>query len=343
MKRSTIFFIILLVILVVSPIVYIVLVAKDVVELRDWVVEEFQSNDDNEELSYKMRITSLNDTFVPDCYMNITTYDGMVVDTLQSVNFVVPADGVTAVLRNDSIIVVLDNVNATVFDGLCLTVELPKNSRLEITNNVPTVDIRMHDAELSTLEVASLSSLDIKDSNIGAFVSVDKTSDKILNIADTNVGAMKINGDNMTFAMKDSNVGALTIAGVCDAIKMNDSKVGVCSWNNACNQLADISDCVITSRVEEDVLDISIDNDENVSLRVKSDSASTAEGNEKVDISPSGVKVNDGDGTNVDISLSGVHVDSDEATVHITPTGIVVKEGDEEVVKIGIGGVKVKN
>lgn len=341
MKRSTIFLIVILVTLVVAPIIYIGLVAKDVKKFTDWMQTEFLVDND-EAFSYKMKITSLDGAAVPDCYMNITTYDGMVVDTLQSVNFVVPADGVTAVLRNDSIVVVLNKVDATVFDGLCLTIELPKNSSLKIENSVPTVDIRLHDADLSTLNIASLSDLSLDDTNIGVLVSIDTTTDKNVNLKDTNIGAMKVNGDNMALTITDGNIGALTVAGTCKAIKMYDSNIGVCSWNKACDEMAVVEDCVITRSVDDGLVKIDLNEDNDKGISVKAD-VSIEESDEKVEVTPAGVKVQDGDGTNVDISPAGVHVDSDEATVHITPTGLVVKEGDEEIVKIGLGGVKVNN
>lgn len=339
MKRSTIFLIIILVTMIIAPIVYIGLVAKDVIKFKDWVVEELNiNNDDNSALSYKMRITSLDGSAVPECYMNITTYEGVVVDTLNSVNFVVPADGVTAILRNDSIIVVLDKVDATVFDGLCLTVEIPENSRLKIENSVSSVDIHFHDADLSAVKMASLSDLIVDDSNWGAFVSTDSTTEKGMRFLDSNVGAMKIAGENVALTIQESNMGALTISGTCRSIKLSGSNLGVCSWNRACDTMADIDDCVITTQINEGQVNVTIDDD---IVTDTSDSISIKQGDEKVNISASGVKVNSEDGTNVDISPSGVHVESEEATVHITPAGLVVKEGDEEVVSIGLGGVKV--
>ncbi len=338
MKRSTILLIVLMSVLVIAPVIYISLVAKDVMTLKEWMENELTFDVNSEDmLAYKMKITSPDATDIPDCYINVTTYDGMVVDTLQSVNFVIPADGVTAVLRNDSIIVVLDKVNATVFDGLCLTIELPANSQLDVINQVPAVDLRFHDADLGTLVVNSESDIDMKDSNIGAmtYAYTDVTAGKAMSLSDVNIGALSMKGDNLALTIYDSNVGSLGVSGTCRAIKLADSNVGCCSWNDACNSIALIEDCIIATKVQEGELDTNIGEGGDFAISFKNDTNAVVQTN-------CHIMVQDDD-ANVDVSPSGAVVDTDDATVHITPTGLVVKEGDKEVVKIGLDGVKINN
>ena len=109
MKRSTILLITLLVVVIVAPIIYISVVISKLPSFKDWVVETVETLDPGQEnlYEYKMLVTASQP--VPDCYMNITTYKGKV-DSLHSVNFVAPAEGVKAELRGDSIIVNLDNL-----------------------------------------------------------------------------------------------------------------------------------------------------------------------------------------------------------------------------------------
>ena len=339
MKRSTILLIVLMSALVIAPIIYISLVAKDVMAIKDLVTNGMNINVNTEEqLAYKMKITSLDTTDIPECYINVTTYNGVVVDTLESVNFVIPADGVTAVLRNDSIIVVLDKVNATVFDGLCLTIELPANSQLDVENQVPAVDLRFHDADLSTLVVNTDSDLDMKDTNVGAmyYVYTDKTIGKSLRVSDTNIGAISMKGDNVALTVEDSNMGALGVSETCRTIELFDSNIGCCSWNEACNSKAVIEDCIITTEVLEGELDVRIGENKDVAVSFQTDT--TAD----VDIKSS-ITIQDED-ARVDVSPSGaVVVDKEDATMHITPLGLVVKEGDKEVVKIGLDGIKVND
>ena len=141
----------------------------------------------------------------------------------------------------------------------------------------------------------------------------------------------------------------MSITGVCDSIALADSNFGVVSWNNQCNSIAQVKDCVMTVKVKDD----NSDDDANAVVymigedgeRVDVTSGSIrveGEDGEKVDISPAGVHVNSEDGEKVDISPAGIYVDDEGTSVQITPTGMVVKENGEEVVNIGMDGIKVK-
>ncbi|MBQ2979771.1 MAG: hypothetical protein IJE18_06660 [Bacteroidaceae bacterium] len=342
MKRSTIFLIVALAVIIIAPIIYISIAIRSIPSsLKDWVIETIEDADfENENLyNYKMLITATDATSVPDCYISITTYEGAV-DSMRSVHFIDPSDGVSAVLRGDSILVMLDKVDALVGEGLCLTIELPRSSDLKIYNDVPTADVRLQHASVGAMLVSSLSDLLVSDSNLGVLSGSDCIVSKKLDIENSNVGAMKINGDNLALRVDDSNVGAMDIMGTCSAIELSDSNFGVCSWNDACRDMAVIEDCTITSHTNAGSIIIKSD-DDGKTIVMSGDAATSSivkveSDSDKVDISPSGILVETETGEKVNVSLTGVHVETEDETVQITPTGIVVKEDGKEIVKIGL-------
>ena len=331
MKRSTILMIIVLAVVILAPVIVKGIMATKLPSLGD-VVSKVMNSTDNTTYTYNMKVTSPDRSSVPDCYVLVTTYSGKV-DTLSSVNFVDPAMGVEAVLEGDSIIVNLQNVSDLTADGLVLTVELPENSKLLVENSVPTVDVHVVSANIKALRLNSLGDFLARATNLGALLSSDTTRTATMVLESCNVGALKLNGANTSLDVNGSNVGAMTIAGTCSAIKLNDSSIGVCSWNKANSALAQIKDCSIVSRVNEEVIDITVEDN-----KMDDDDA---EGSDVVNISPSGVHV-ESDGDKVNISPAGVFVDSEDTKVAISPAGVVVRENGEEVVNIGVGGVKVK-
>ena len=355
MKRSTILLITLLVVVIVAPIIYISVVISKLPSFKDWVVEAVETLDSGQEnlYEYKMLVTASQP--IPDCYMNITTYKGKV-DSLHSVNFVAPAEGVKAELRGDSIIVNLDNLKSFDGDGLFLTVELPENNKLKIDNSVSTVDIRFKGVDLGAVYAATYGDILVDDSNLGALMTAENDKKKSIRISDSNIGAVKFFGKSTTLYVDNSNNGAMSIGGTCDAITLRDSSIGVVSWNNECNDKAVIEDCEVTIKVKENVLDVNynelVDDDsatiyiigedgEKINMTSGNFQIDTNDG-ERVDISPAGLHVKSDDGEKVDISINGVYVDDGETTVKITPTGVVVKENGEEIVNVGANGVRVK-
>ena len=341
MKRSSIFLIILLLAIVAAPLVFVGVVVKDAADIKEWIVSKISANDDAEH-TYKMYISSPCSDSIPECYMNVTTYSGKI-DTIEPVNFIDPIAGVQAVMRGDSIIVVLDNVNLFVGDGLFLTVELPKNTRLYIDNSVPTAQVRTHNVDLSAVRCNSRSNFSAYNSQIGAFMSVDTLSPKTLHLLNSNVGAVKINGDKATLCIDNSNIGAMLVSGTCDSIAFSFSNIGVCSWNEACASKADITDCVITSTVDEGIVTITMDDPEQVNKVVAEGhlKMEVKGGEDGVTITPSQMNVKNEDGDVVEITPDGMHVVEDDTEVHITPQGIVVVEDGKDVVKIDAGGVQV--
>lgn len=345
MKRSTILMIIVLAVAILVPVIFIGVMTTKLPSVGDVVNKVFKSTD-NSTYTYNMKITSTDRSTVPDCYVLVTTYSGAV-DTLASVNFVDPAMGVDAVLEGDSIIVNLNNVSELTADGLCLTIELPEKSRLLIENSVPTTDVHIVAANIKALKINSLSDFLASATNFGAFLSSDTTHTGKMEFENCNVGALKMNGAQNSLGVTNSNVGALSISGTCNAIQMTGSSIGVCSWNKNNSDLAHIKDCSIVSKVDEEVVAITIeDNVDNVDtgseiVNVSPTGVVVESDDDKVNISPSGVFV-ESDDEKVNISPAGVFVDSDDTKVSISPAGVVVKEDGKEVVNIGIGGVKVK-
>lgn len=339
MKRSTILLITLLVVVIVAPIIYISVVISKLPSFKDWVVETVETLDPGQEnlYEYKMLVTASQP--VPDCYMNITTYKGKV-DSLHSVNFVAPAKGVRAKLIGDSIVINIDEVQAVANDKLLLTVELPAGSTLKVYNQQPLLDIHFDHVDMGAVNVATCGDLLFDNAEMGALMTLESDSKKSLSLKSSDIGVVKINGNNTTLAVSHSNVGAMSVAGTCDAITLGDSNLGVMSWNDECNDKAVINDCAMTVKVKENIVNVTWneedDNDSLVKMYI------IDEDGEKVDVSLDGVHVKGSDGEKVDISPAGVHVDDGETTVKITPTGVVVKENGEEIVNVGANGVRVK-
>lgn len=346
MKRSSIILIVALFVIIVAPLIYVgtvVSTSKETFDIKNWIVENISTKAEAEHV-YKMYISSPCSDSIPECYMNVTTYSGKV-DTLHPANFIDPVAGVQAVMRGDSIIVVLDNLNLFVGDGLFLTVELPKNVRLFIDNSVPTAHIHTHNVVLSALNYNSRSSLMAVNSQIGALISIDTLTPKTLQMFNSNIGAMQLNGDKASLDISNSNIGAIVVSGTCESIAFDNSNIGVCSWNQACAEKAVIRDCKISTTVDEGIVAITIDDYNDAKKRTWSNGSVNIEvedDGDKVSITPTQVNVEGEDGETVDITPGGVHVVTDDTEVHITPNGIKVSEEGEDVVSIGMGGVKIK-
>ena len=258
MKRSTKLLIVLLIVVLVAPIIYISVVVSKLPSFKDWVVETVESLDTENQNLYEYKMTVTSSQQLPDCYMYITTYRGKV-DSLHSVNFVAPVEGVQAELRGDSIIVNLDNLKAVDSDALLLTVELPEKNNLKLDNQVANVDIRFNNMDIGAVNVTSQGDLIIEDCDMGAFMSVECDARKRLSIDDSNIGAARLDGKGTTLTVSDSNLGAMSIAGTCDAITLGDSNIGVMSWNDECNDKAVVTDCTMTVKVKENDVNATCD------------------------------------------------------------------------------------
>ena len=346
MKRSTQLIIVILLVAFVTPIIYIALVAKDALKVKDWIVEHV-SVDDKKIYSYSLEINAADAQAVPPCNIHINTYKG-VVDSLNPVFFVAAAGGVDAKCEDSHIVVTLGDLKDLVADDLCLTIEVPQNARLKIVNHVPQTHLSLVGGDYGAIYVDAKSNLMMADVNVGGVLSVDTTALKKIVVDDSNIGAMKVNGKNIELDIKDSNVGALSISGTCERIVFADGHIGVCAWNNDCATKAVIDDCSIVSRVVEDVLSVTIADFENesftsVNALPDSTGAMYIEGDdgEKVNITPTNVNVEGSDGEKVSITPLGIHVDDGETTVEIGPGGIVVKEDGKSIVNVGVGGVSV--
>lgn len=348
MKRSTILLIVIFAIIIAMPLIIIGLVSKDVIKIQDWIVENFNIDNNTPTYIYTLDITSPNAGSIPPCNIHINTYKGAV-DAQNPVFFVAAAGGVETAMVGDNINVVLDGVKDLVDGDLCLTIEVPHNARLKIVNRVPNADVNIVGGSYDALYFDTWSDLQISDVNIGGIMSVDTTSYKTIAIDDSNIGAMELNGDKVDFKVEDSNVGVIAIAGTCSNINFHDSSIGMCSWNNACSVKAVVDDCIISTQVGEGIVAVTMDDFEkgtHSAIKIAPDTANAivdiTDGEDKVKISPTGVHVESEDGERVDISPTGVHVNDDDVTVNITPVGIVVKEDGKEIVNVGVGGVKVK-
>ena len=339
MKRSTKLLIVLLIVVLVAPIIYISVVVSKLPSLKEWITETIETLDANEAYLYEYKMAVFSSQQLPDCYLSVTTYSGAV-DTLHSVNFVAPTEGVHAELIFDSIVINIDEVQAVADDKLLLTVELPAGSTLKVYNQQPSLDIHFDHVEMGAVNVATCGDLLFDNAEMGALMTLETDGKKSLSLKSSDIGVVKINGNNTSLAVSHSNVGAMSVAGTCDAITLDDSNIGVMSWNDECNDKAVVNDCAMTVKVKENIVNVTWneedDNDSLVKMYI------IDEDGEKVDVSLDGIHVKGSDGERVDISPAGVHVEDGETTVKITPTGVVVKENGEDIVNIGLNGVTVK-
>ena len=340
MKRSTKLLIVLLIVVLVAPIIYISVVVSKLPSLKEWITETIETLDANEAYLYEYKMAVFSSQQLPDCYLSVTTYSGAV-DTLHSVNFVAPAEGVRAELIGDSIVINIDEVQAVANDKLLLTVELPAGSTLKVYNQQPSLDIHFDHVDMGAVNVATYSDLLFDNAEMGALMTLESDSKRSVSLKSSDIGVVKINGNNTTLAVSHSNVGAMSVAGTCDAITLDDSNIGVMSWNDECNKKAVVNDCAITVKVKENIVNVTWNEEEEDSDSLVKMYIIDEDG-EKVDVSLDGVHVKSSDGERVDISPAGVHVEDGETTVKITPTGVVVKENGEDIVNIGLNGVTVK-
>lgn len=339
MKRSTKLLIVLLIVVLVAPIIYISVVVSKLPSLKEWITETIETLDANEAYLYEYKMAVFSSQQLPDCYLSVTTYSGAV-DTLHSVNFVAPVEGVRAELIGDSIVINIDELQAVANDKLLLTVELPAGSTLKVYNQQPTLDIHFDHVEMGAVNVATCGDLLFDNVEMGGLMTLESDSKRSVSLKSSDIGAVKFSGNNTSLAVSHSNVGAMSVAGTCDAITLGDSNIGVMSWNDECNDKAVVNDCAMTVKVKENIVNVTWnekdDNDSLVKMYI------IDEDGEKVDVSLDGVHVKGSDGEKVDISPAGVHVEDGETTVKITPTGVVVKENGEDIVNIGPNGVTVK-
>ena len=340
MKRSTKLLIVLLIVVLVAPIIYISVVVSKLPSLKEWITETIETLDANESYLYEYKMAVFSSQQLPDCYLSVTTYSGAV-DTLHSVNFVAPAKGVRAELIGDSIVINIDEVQAVANDKLLLTVELPAGSTLKVYNQQPSLDIHFDHVDMGAVNVATCGDLLFDNAEMGALMTLESDSKKSLSLKSSDIGVVKINGNNTSLAVSHSNVGAMSVAGTCDAITLGDSNIGVMSWNDECNEKAVVNDCAMTVKVKENIVNVTWNEEEEDSDSLVKMYIIDEDG-EKVDVSLDGVHVKSSDGEKVDISPAGVHVDDGETTVKITPAGVVVKENGEDIVNIGLNGITVK-
>ncbi|MBQ5750666.1 MAG: hypothetical protein IIV86_04990, partial [Bacteroidaceae bacterium] len=237
MKRSTKLLIVLLIVVLVAPIIYISVVVSKLPSLKEWITETIETLDANEAYLYEYKMAVFSSQQLPDCYLSVTTYSGAV-DTLHSVNFVAPAEGVRAELIGDSIVINIDEVQAVANDKLLLTVELPAGSTLKVYNQQPSLDIHFDHVDMGAVNVATCGDLLFDKAEMGALMTLETDSKKSLSLKSSDIGVVKINGNNTSLAVSHSNVGAMSVAGTCDAITLGDSNIGVMSWNDECNDKA---------------------------------------------------------------------------------------------------------
>ena len=339
MKRSTKLLIVLLIVVLVAPIIYISVVVSKLPSLKEWITETIETLDANESYLYEYKMAVFSSQQLPDCYLSVTTYSGAV-DTLHSVNFVAPAKGVRAELIGDSIVINIDEVQAVANDKLLLTVELPAGSTLKVYNQQPSLDIHFDHVDMGAVNVATCGDLLFDNAEMGALMTLESDSKKSLSLKSSDIGAVKINGNNTSLAVSHSNVGAMSVAGTCDAITLGDSNIGVMSWNDECNEKAVVNDCAMTVKVKENIVNVTWNEEEEDSDSLVKMYIIDEDG-EKVDVSLNGVRVKGSDGEKVSITPLGIHVDDGETTVEIGPNGVVVKEDGKSIVNVGVGGVSV--
>ena len=174
------------------------------------------------------------------------------------------AKGVRAELIGDSIVINIDEVQAVANDKLLLTVELPAGSTLKVYNQHPSLDIHFDHVDMGAVNVATCGDLLFDNVEMGALMTLESDSKKSLSLKSSDIGAVKINGNNTSLAVSHSNVGAMSVAGTCDAITLDDSNIGVMSWNDECNEKAVVNDCAMTVKVKENIVNVTYESKDKI-------------------------------------------------------------------------------
>ncbi len=334
MKRSTIFFIIILIMLLAIPMAFLVYTYSLMPDLGK-LMEFFDENDDPL-YQYTVVVTTPDTVSADNAYIAFSTYKGNV-DESNPVNFINSMEGCAATLVGDTIFISIENLMHIEEDGHILSVELPYESKLFIANNVPSITMRVEGADLHALRTTSQGDVVVYSSNLGGMISTDTTAMKRLTIDNSNVGGVKVNGVNTKVFIDDSNIGALVVRNESPEIGLTNSNIGSCAWNKACNDKAVIKNCAIVTTLSENSIDVTIDD-----VADTTSSIFYLSHPDSINVSDKAIHVNSGSGDKVDISTKGVFVESAGGdTVSVSFDGIKVVSGKDEVVTIDTNGIKI--
>lgn len=233
---------------------FVVAVIVSVVMMRNLVLSLDFSSAEHE---YVMVIESNNPDNLPECKVRLVTTcnkcDSLVV------NFDNVHPQVSAMLRNDSIIVVIDSAFVVAGEEEILCVTLPDNVGIELHNPYPQVDMELLDCNFAYLLYNSPSDLKMNNNNISALFCTDSSVPRHVALLSSNVDAFKLNGNGTNLSIDHSNICAAVIEGVCDAISISDSNVGACSWSSENDSKAQCVNSVVNASIDEGLIDITYD------------------------------------------------------------------------------------
>lgn len=336
MKRSTIYLIILLAILLIFPFIFFsILIAKSP---KFSTLEEMDSDTVR---PYNIVIHA-TDTTVKNCgSISLTTYKGFI-DEDAPVNFIADGKGFHATLQDNTIIVTIDTLSET-GEGLhFLTIEVPQNAKVKLINTLPDIEVAAENGDFKALKAQSSGNIRIGSCNVAGVVLCDTTHVCDIDIHNSNIGGMKINGKNKKLRLCNSNIGTLTVGGTCESLFLNSNNIGACSWNKENQQKADIHNSIIGTTVNENVISVDINDDEDadtdVTISAFSADSSTIRAGIRVDVN------NDNNKSNVDISRDGIEVNGEDGEhVSVSPSGIQVSQNGQNIVSINHSGITINN
>lgn len=248
MKRSTIYLIILVVVIFITPFVFLGILISKNPDLYDVFVTEVK----DVQYSYKLVIQARDGGVGNGGHVLLTTYRGYV-DEEAPVNFVTDGSGFSTSQQGDTIVIVIDSLRETGEEGHFLTVEFPKETGLELVNTDSRTEVRIESGDFRSLRLQSCGKTGIHSCNISDAVLSDTIYANSIFLSDDNVGRLRINGNVESLQIEGSNIGFLFVGGSCHRISLEKNNIGACSWSWENRQLADINDCVIGStKIEAD-------------------------------------------------------------------------------------------
>ena len=335
MKRSTIYLVILLLVLLIFPFIILGILMYNSPDLSD-----LENKDDESALPYNIVIHATDTTIENYGYIQLTTYKGYV-DEDNPVKFIADGNGFNASLQNNTIIISVDSLSDLGENNHFLSIEFPSNAKIKLINTVPDIAIRAEAGDFKALNAQSPGYTQINSCNVAGVILSDTTYVNQISISNSNIGGLKINGKGKDLRICLSNIGTLSVSGTCKSIFFNSNNIGACSWNSENQKNADINHCTIGATVNEDVISIDINDDDeadsDVTISAFSDDTSKVRAGIRIGIA------NDNK-NRVDISDDGIEVDSEDGDhVSVSPKGIQVNRNGQSVVSIDASGIQVND
>lgn len=213
------------------------------------------------EHEYTMVIESNSTDSLPECQVRLVTPFDSESDSLV-VNFDNVHPQVSALVRNDSIFVVIDSAFVSLNSTELLCVELPPNVGIELHNAYPQIDVVLDKCDLAYMLYDSPSDFAAHGNNIGALLCAESDSPRDVLLDYCNVGSFKLYGNATNLLIGSSNIGAAVVGGICNSISIFNSSIGACSWSRENDRMAQCYNSVVSASIDEGLIDITYEGEE---------------------------------------------------------------------------------